>query len=96
MNQYDPLFGESFYTDRFHAGISHEELLKNIQCKTIFMKAKTSFSDEGILMAALSESDLDKVSELIADFHIVRFDCGHGIHIEKKKQFIQCLIELAS
>jgi len=94
MNRYDPLFGEAFYTDSFHAGIPHEELLKSITCKTIFMKAKTDVSEDGILMAALSEEDLEKVSELIANFQIVRFDCGHGIHIEKPKEFIECLIGL--
>lgn len=95
MNKYDPMFGESFYTDSFHSGIPHEELLKNIKCKTIFMKAKTNVSEDGILMAALNEEDLKRVSELIADFQIVRFNCGHGIHIEKAKEFVECLIRLA-
>ncbi len=58
------------------------------------MKAKTNVSEDGILMAALSEEDLEKVSKLIANFQIVRFDCGHGIHTEKPKEFIECLIGL--
>ena len=94
MNNYDPLFGEAFYTDSFHAGISHEELLKNIKCKTIFMKAKTNISEDGLLMAALSEEDLEKVAETIDDCKVVRFDCGHGIHIEKSKEFVNCITEL--
>jgi len=95
MNRYDPLFGEAFYTDSFHAGIPHEELLRDIPCRTIFMKAKTDVNKDGILMAALSEEDLKKVSELIADFQVVRFDCGHGVHIEKPKEFVECLTWLA-
>lgn len=95
MNRYDPLFGEAFYTDSFHSGIAHEDLLKNITCRTVFMKAKTNVSEDGILMAALSEEDLKRVSELITDFEVVRFDCGHGIHIEKPKEFVECLIRLA-
>lgn len=94
MNNYDPLFGEAFYTDSFHSGIPHEELLQNIKCKTIFMKAKTNTSEDGILLAALSEEDLKRMSELIDDFQIVRFDCGHGIHIEKPKEFIECVTSL--
>lgn len=70
MNKYDPLFGETFYSGRFHCGIPH-----------------------GILMAALSEEDLNRVSALVADLQIVHFDCGHGIHIEKPKEFIACLIK---
>lgn len=94
MNNYDPLFGENFYNDSFHSGIPHEEILRNIKCKTIFMKAQTNISEYGILMAALSEDDLKKVSDLISDCNIVRFDCGHGIHIEKPKEFIKCLTKL--
>lgn len=94
MNQYDPLFGEQFYNDSFHCGIPHEEILEKVKCKTIFMKAQTNISENGILMAALSEDDLERVSELISDCSIVRFDCGHGIHIEKPKEFVSCLAKL--
>lgn len=94
MNKYDPLFGEAFFNDSFHKGIPHEDLLKGIPCRTVFMKAKTDTSEDGILMAALSEEDLERAAELIADCKIVRFDCGHGIHIEKSKQFIECLADL--
>lgn len=94
MNNYDPLFGETFFNDSFHSGILHEDLLKNIKCKTIFMKARTAVSEDGILMAALNEEDLKNVTELIADCQIVRFDCGHGIHTEKSKEFIECLTKL--
>lgn len=55
------------------------------------MKARTDISKDGILMAALGEDDLEKVSELITDCQIMRFDCGHGIHIEKPKEFTECL-----
>lgn len=94
MNNYDPLFGETFYNDNFCNGILHEDILGNIKCRTVFMKAQTTISKDNILMAALSEHDLEKAAELIADLQIVRFDCGHGIHVEKPKEFIQCLIKL--
>lgn len=95
MNNYDPLFGESFFNDSFHSGIQHENILKDIRCKTIFMKARSDVNDDGILMAALSENDLERITGLIKDFHIIRFDCGHGIHIEKPKEFTECLAGLA-
>lgn len=94
MNHYDPLFGETFFNDSFRNGIQHEDILKRIKCKTVFMKARTTISENGILMAALSEDDLEKVTELIADCQVVRFDCGHGIHTEKPKEFIECLSKL--
>ncbi|MDE7018350.1 MAG: alpha/beta hydrolase [Lachnospiraceae bacterium] len=93
MNRYDPFFGETFYNDSFHCGIPHEDILGNIKCKTLFMKAQTHHSEDGILMAALGEEDLERVTGLVTDCHIVRFDCGHGIHLEKPKAFIKCLME---
>lgn len=94
MNNYDPAFGEAFYNDSFHCGILHDDILKKIKCRTIFMKAKTNIGSDGLLMAALSEDDLKKVAELIKDCEIVRFNCGHGIHIEKPKVFVKCLLAL--
>ena len=94
MNNYDPYFGETFYNDSFHAGIQHDEILKNIKCETLFMKAKTNVSEDGILMAALNEDDVIKVSQLIQNCRVVHFDCGHGIHVERKKEFIHCLLNL--
>ena len=94
MNLYDPLFGEAFYDDSFHNDIPHEDILSNIKCKTVFLKAKTEINNDGILMAALSEEDLQKVCSLVKDCTVVRFDCGHGIHMEKKKEFIDCLMKL--
>lgn len=91
MNQYDPRFGEAFYDDSFHSGILHQELLQKIHCKTVFMKAKTETGNDGILMAALSEDDLRQVAELIPICTVVRFDCGHGIHTGKPKEFVQCI-----
>ena len=91
MNQYDPRFGEAFYDDSFHCGIPHEELLRKIRCKTVFMKAKTETGNDGILMAALNEDDLRQVTELIPDCTVVRFDCGHGIHTDKPKEFVRCI-----
>ena len=58
------------------------------------MKAKTNINSDGILMAALNDDDVKRVSELIGDCKIVHFDCGHGIHIEKPKEFVKCLLDL--
>lgn len=92
MNQYEPYFGLAFYNDTFHAGILHEEMLGNITCKTVIMKAKSNYNNDGVLLAAMSEEDIKKAKTLIKDAEIQYFDCGHGIHIEKEKDFVNCLI----
>lgn len=94
MNNYDPAFGRTFYDDSFHCGIPHEEILKKIKCETIFIKAKTDFSEDGILFAALNEDDLERLSKLVENLRVMRFDCGHGIHIEKPKEFTECILNL--
>ena len=91
MNEYDPYFGEAFYNDIFNSGILHSDILKSISCKTCLMKAKTIFDDNGILLAAMSDEDAKLVLNLIARCSVVQFDCGHGIHIEKKKEFIEAI-----
>lgn len=93
MGLYDPRFGQTFYDASFHADIPHEEILSKIKCPTLFMKAKTEWSDEGILLAALDEDDLNKCLELIEKVDLVRFDCGHGIHIEKPKEFVRSIAD---
>ena len=90
MNNYDPRFGEAFYTNSFNDGLSHAEILKKISCETIFLKAKSA-EDNGILMCALSEEDLAEVVRLTL-CSVVRFDCGHGIHIENKRDFLKVLL----
>ena len=95
MNNYDANFGECFYNDSFHNGIDHAEILQIIQCPTLFMKAKTDYTEDGILLAALNEDDLANVQRLIPTCQVHRFECGHGIHIEKGKQFVGCLLTIA-
>ncbi len=94
MNRYDPRFGLTFYDDSFHAGIGHEELLRSVACPTVFLKARTEYGEDGLLMAALSEEDLQRVARCVKDLTIVRFDCGHGIHMEQSKAFVQTLLQL--
>ena len=95
MNHYDPRFGEAFYNDSFHAGIAHEDLLHGIRCKTLFRKAKTETGQEGTLLAALSEEDVQRVLASIPNCALARFDCGHAIHTEKAREFVQALAAMA-
>ena len=42
-------------------------------------------------MAALDEEDLRRVLNLVPTCSLIRFDCGHAIHIEKPKAFVSAL-----
>lgn len=91
MNEYDPYFGESFYNDSFNANVDYESLLSNIKCNTLFMKANTTIGQDGLIQGALTDEDLKKVTELISNIKVEYFDCGHGIHNEKSKEFINSI-----
>ena len=56
------------------------------------MKAKTTISEDSLIQGALTDEDLEQVNKLISNMNIERFDCGHGIHVDKPKQFVKALI----
>lgn len=91
LNEYDPYFGETFYNDSFNNNVNYYELLSKIKCNTLFMKANTTISEDGLIQGALTDEDLEQVSKLINNIKIKYFDCGHGIHNEKPKEFIFCV-----
>lgn len=93
LQDYDPRFGVSFYNDSFNRNVDYEELLSKIKCDTLFMKATTTIGEDGLLQGALSDEDLERVNALVDNMKIVYFHCGHGIHTDKPKQFINTLIE---
>ena len=93
LNEYDPYFGENFYNDSFNCNINYEELLSNIKCKTLFMKANTTIGDGNIIQGALTDEDLELVISLIENIEVEYFDCGHGIHIDKKKDFVKSVVK---
>ena len=93
MEDYDPYFGENFYNDSFNCSIDYRQLLSQIKCKTLFMKANTKIGDDGIIQGALTDEDLRQVTDLIENINVERFDCGHGIHSEKKREFVKSVIQ---
>ena len=91
LNEYDAYFGEAFYDNSFNSGIDYNELLSNIKCNTLFMKAKTVIGEDGLVQGALTDEDLQQVTTLIKNIKVEYFDCGHGIHSEKPKEFIKAI-----
>lgn len=94
FNEYDPYFGENFYNDSFNANVNYEELLSNIKCNTLFMKANTTIGADGFIQGALTDEDLEQVTKLISNIKVEYFNCGHGIHSEKPKEFIRSVKEI--
>ena len=57
------------------------------------MKAKTIIGEDGLVQAALTDEDLQQVTTLIKNIKVEYFNCGHGIHSEKPKEFIRSVNE---
>lgn len=91
LHLYDPRFGETFYNNEFHVGINYHALLAKIKCPTLFLKAKAEVRN-GILLGALSDEDLNRTCALIKNMVIEYFNCGHGIHTDKRRQFLNAVI----
>ena len=87
MNDYDPRFGEAFYTNSFNDGVDYEDLLKNIKCRTLFMKAKTETNKDGIIQGALTDAHLNHVIECVPRIEVQNFRCGHVIHVDRSGDF---------
>ena len=94
LQYYDPRFGEAFYNDSFHDDVDYNDMLSKIKCNTLFLKANTTIGENGLLQGALSDEDLQRVNALIENMKIKQFDCGHGIHTEKTKQFVEAIISI--
>ena len=92
MQYYDPRFGEAFYSDSFNASVDYEMLLGKIRCETLFLKAKSTISEDGILQGALSDEDLELVKSLIPKMKVRFFECGHSIHTEKAGLFLSAIV----
>ena len=91
MNDYDPRFGEAFYSDSFNEGVDYEEILAGIKCRTLFMKANGEMGKDGIYQGALTDEDLEHVVSCVPRIEVERFQCGHGIHIDRNGDFNRSL-----
>jgi pimeloyl-ACP methyl ester carboxylesterase len=88
IDGYDLQFGEAFYDGSWMAGVDQEAMLKSIQCPVIYLKAATSYGKDGVLYAANSDEDAQKVQSCIADCETITIQSGHDIHYEHPDEFI--------
>ncbi|SBW01922.1 Alpha/beta hydrolase family protein [uncultured Eubacteriales bacterium] len=88
MDNYDPRFGEAFYDGTWMEGVDQEALLEKIQCPTIYLKANTQYGKDGVLYAANTDADADKVQQLIDGCERVNVKSGHDIHFERPEVFL--------
>lgn len=91
MNKFDYRFSESFFTGEWFNGVNQEEILKRIQCPTVYLKAKTKYGKDGVLWAANSDESADRMMSLIKNGKRLKVKSGHDIHFEKPRHFLKAM-----
>lgn len=96
MDHYDPQFGDAFYNGSWMNGIDQEAVLKSIRCPVVYLKAVTQYGKDGVLYAANTDEDADRVQSLIGSGERVDIKSGHNIHFEHPDMFISACEKLLS
>ena len=96
MNQYDPKFGDAFYDGTWMEGIDQAAMLKAIECPAVFVKATTNYGNDGVLYAATSDEDAQRVLDCVSECSFTKIDSGHDIHYEHPNAFVAAIDEVAS
>lgn len=88
MDNYDPKFGNTFYDGSWMKAVDQESILKGIKCSVIYLKANTQYGKDGVLYAANTDDDANKVQNLIGNCERINIKSGHDIHFEQPDVFI--------
>lgn len=89
---YDLRFGDTFYDCSWFEGFDQAETLSQIRCPSVLIHTNWSYSEDGILLAAMSGDDAQRVHQLIPDSQLISVKSGHNYHYEKPKEFIKVII----
>lgn len=96
LDQYDPRFGEAFYTGVWHADFDHAKALAALTVPTVLIHANWQLDDTGTtLLGAMDDREAARAAELIDDVDFRRVDAGHTVHFDKPGLFTDILIEVA-
>lgn len=92
---YDPQFGDAFYTGEWNEGFDQYRTLQDISAPVTYVHCKEVIGDDGILQAAAGNAEAAKVMEALGEnARLVEADSGHNYHVEKRKEFVAELLDL--
>ena len=95
LDNYDPSFGVTFYNYSWFKNFDHAETLARIECPAVLIHTNWSYTDDGILLAAMSGDDAKRACDLIPNCKLVEIDSGHDSHAEKPAEFIDVVNNFA-
>jgi pimeloyl-ACP methyl ester carboxylesterase len=91
----DLRFSKTFAGFSWFSDFDQTQTLRDIQCPTVFIKATTRFNKDGVLLAALSEQDCDRVDSLLPANETIRVRSSHDVHFEHPRQFAHTMLSFA-
>lgn len=99
---YDPAFGRAWDDGSWYDGFDTAAALRAVTTPTTLIhtnwwhrKHGTSYSEAGILMAAMDVDDAARAAKLLADVATVTIASGHLVHFERPKAYLSALATLA-
>ena len=96
VNDYDFLYGEHFYDYSWHAGIPQSKLMADIDVPAVYIHARESYTQDGILQCAASRAQADRAVELIGDqcVFLETETSDHDIHGNSTKLYLSAVNRL--
>ena len=67
VEQYDMLYGEHFYNLTWNNGITHEEMLSDIDIPCVYLHAKENAAETGVYLCAASKEQADRAVDYIGE-----------------------------
>ncbi|KAI1277928.1 Alpha/Beta hydrolase protein [Xylaria sp. FL0933] len=87
MSQFDGNFSRAFVDGSMGKDFDHAETLARIDVPVLFLHARYFMMQDGRLMGALTDEDVERVKDLVkGPWKYVKMDCGHAIAIDAPEQ----------
>lgn len=92
---YDVRFSRTFADNTWFDGFDQARTLRDITCPTTFIKAITRYDKKsGVLLAALSEQDSERVNSLLVDNQTIHVRSSHDVHFAHPQRFARIAFDL--
>jgi pimeloyl-ACP methyl ester carboxylesterase len=89
MSQFNPNFGDAFYTGKWNKGFDHSQALKNIQCPVLLLQANYQINEEGLLEGAMTKEDAQLAMSYLKNGSYKRIDADHVVHLDKPQKYVE-------
>lgn len=94
INQFDPLFSETFYIGSWFDEMDQADILSRVECPVVYIKVITRYGEDGVLWAANSDEDAAKVESLLKDGEMTLVtDTGHDVKVDNPEEFTTICVD---